>query len=243
MMRIVTLNTWKGDGAYSARLAAMGEGLHKLQPDVVLLQEVLDAPALGLHTGAHLARELGLHSVHLPLRDKKRVVEGLRVESRSGLSVLSRHPVRHSLSIPLPSSPQDGERAALVAEVAAPAGPVTVTNLHLTHLDDSVLRRRQLAAAQQVAKRPGTALMGGDFNAKVEELELAQGDWRDCRSELGHPARSTLAHDPQGPCVDHLLWMGRGRAPKSWRVELDGLTREGQPVFSDHCAVVVELAG
>lgn len=241
-MRIVTLNTWKGDGAYGARLHAMADGLRSLDPDIVLLQEVLDAPELGLHTGARLAQDLGLNGVHLPLRDKKRSVEGIRVDSRSGLSVLSRHPIRHSLSIPLPSRDSDGERAALVTEIAAPAGPLSVTNLHLTHLDDASLRRQQLQAAQKVAKRPGTALMGGDFNAPIEALALAGSDWRDCRQELGQPARSTLSEHPDGPCIDHLLWMGRGRAPKSWRVALDGLTREGQPMISDHCAVVVDLA-
>ena len=34
-LRIVTLNTWKGDGAYRARLEAMAVGLATLQPDLV----------------------------------------------------------------------------------------------------------------------------------------------------------------------------------------------------------------
>lgn len=241
-MRVVTLNTWKGDGAYAARLSAMARGLQDLAPDVVLLQEVLDAPALGLHTGHALGRHLGLNVVNLPLREKKRVVEGRSVDSRSGLAVLSRHPVRATLSIPLPSAPQDGERAALVVEINAPHGPTAVTNLHLTHLDDAGLRRRQLEAAQRVAKRPGTALIGGDFNCHVEDFALAGSGWRDCRSELGHAPRSTLAGQPDGPCLDHLLWSGHGRPPKSWRVDLDQVCDMGQPVYSDHCAVVVDLA-
>lgn len=241
-MRVVTLNTWKGDGAYAARLSAMARGLEDLAPDVVLLQEVLDAPALGLHTGHALGRHLGLNVVNLPLREKKRVVEGRSVDSRSGLAVLSRHPVRATLSIPLPSAPQDGERAALVVEINAPHGPTTVTNLHLTHLDDPGLRRRQLEAAQRVAKRPGTALIGGDFNAHVEAFMLSGSGWRDCRSELGHAPRSTLVGQPDGPCLDHLLWSGHGRPPKSWRVDLDQVCDMGQPVYSDHCAVVVDLA-
>lgn len=241
-MRVVTLNTWKGDGAYASRLAAMGDALARLDADVVLLQEVLDAPALGLHTGRALAGRLGLNLVNLPLRDKKRTVEGRAVDSRSGLAVLSRHPVRASLSIPLPSDDGDGERAALVVEIAAPQGPLAVTNLHLTHLDRPELRQRQLAAAQQVAKRPGTALIGGDFNAEVERFPLAGSGWSDCRAELGLPRRSTLVGQPDGPCLDHLLWSGLGRAPKSWRVDLDHVCPQGQPMISDHCAVVVDLA-
>ncbi|MBI2242032.1 MAG: endonuclease/exonuclease/phosphatase family protein [Magnetospirillum gryphiswaldense] len=241
-MRVVTLNTWKGDGAYADRLAAMARGLEDLSPDVVLLQEVLDAPSLSLHTGHALGRHLGLNVINLPLREKKRVVEGRRVDSRSGLAVLSRHPVRATLSIPLPSAPEDGERAALVVEINAPHGPTTVTNLHLTHLDDPALRRRQLEAAKQVAKRPGTALIGGDFNSHVEDFHLAGSGWRDCRSELGHAPRSTLVGQPDGPCLDHLLWSGHGRPPKSWRVDLDRVCDKGLPVISDHCAVVVELA-
>lgn len=241
-MRVVTLNTWKGDGAYGARLAAMAHGLQRLRPDVVLLQEVLDAPSLGLHTANALAGHLRLNAINLPLREKRRDVEGRRVDSRSGLAVLSRHPVRASLSIPLPSAPQDGERAALVVEVTTPHGPLTVTNLHLTHLDQPDLRQRQLAAAQAVAKRPGTALIGGDFNAEVDCLPLAGSGWRDCRTELGQPRRSTLVGQPDGPCLDHLLWSGHGREPKSWRVDLDHVCDQGRPVCSDHCAVVVDLA-
>jgi len=234
-MRVVTLNTWKGDGDYADRLAAMARGLEDLSPDVVLLQEVLDAPSLGLHTGHALGRHLGLNVINLPLREKKRVVEGHRVDSRSGLAV------RATLSIPLPSAPEDGERAALVVEINAPHGPTTVTNLHLTHLDDPALRRRQLEAAKQVAKRPGTALIGGDFNAHVEDFHLAGSGWRDCRSELGHAPRSTLVGQPDGPCLDHLLWSGHGRPPKSWRVDLDRVCDKGLPVISDHCAVVVDF--
>ena len=240
-MRVVTLNTWKGDGAYAARLAAMAEGLERLDPDVVLLQEVLDAPTLGLHTGHVLARHLRLNAVNLPLREKKRTVEGRQVDSRSGLAVLSRHPVRASLSIPLPSDAKDGERAALVVEIVSPHGPLTVTNLHLTHLDDADLRRRQLAAAQQVAKRPGTSLIGGDFNAEVDSFPLRGSGWSDCRTELGQPRRSTLVGQPDGPCLDHLLRAGHGRQPKSWRVDLDRVCEQGQPVFSDHCAIVVDF--
>lgn len=241
-MRLVSLNTWKGDGAYATRLAAMTEALAGLRPDVVLLQEVLDAPALGLHTGNTIAAHLGCHVANLALREKPRTIDGIRADSRSGLAVLSRFPIRSTLSIPLPDHADDGERAALVVEIDAPAGPLTVTNLHLTHLAQNDLRQRQLAAAQQVTKRPGTALIGGDFNAPIESFALNATGWRDCRSELGQPPQSTLTGRPDGPCIDHLLWAGRGRPPKTWRVDLDQLTEDGQPAISDHCAVVVDLA-
>lgn len=240
-MRVVTLNTWKGDGAYRARLAAMGDGLDQLDADVVLLQEVLDAPGLGLHTGAALARRLGLHAAHLPLRDKRRDVEGVRADSRSGLSVLSRHPIRSTLSLPLPSRPDDGDRAILIAELDTPQGAVTVTNLHLTHLDDASLRHRQLAMVQQVARRAGTSLIGGDFNAPAEDLPVNAGPWRDSRQSLGAPARSTLAGRADGPCIDHLLWQTQGRDPRSWQVTLDQIDATGTPMVSDHCAVLVDF--
>lgn len=240
-MRVVTLNTWKGDGAYRSRLAAMGDGLDELDADVVLLQEVLDAPGLGLHTGATLARRLGLHAAHLPLRDKRRVVEGVAVDSRSGLSVLSRHPIRSTLSLPLPTRAEDGDRAILIAELDTPKGAVTVTNLHLTHLDDGGLRRQQLGMVQQVARRAGTSLIGGDFNAPAEDLPIHAGPWRDCRQSLGAPPRSTLAGRQDGPCIDHLLWQTQGPDPKSWQVTLDQLAPSGAPLISDHCAVVVDF--
>src|SRR5271163_3180640 len=144
---VVTLNTWKGDGAYSARLRLMVEEVGRLDPDILLLQECFAAPELGHDTTAALAGAIGFHSVNWPGRKKIRLCEEAEAVSTSGLAVLSRYPIRKWWAVELPSDPSDGERAALFAEIEHSAGTVLAVSLHLTHLRDAqALRRRQFEA-------------------------------------------------------------------------------------------------
>jgi len=62
-MRIVTLNTCKGAGAYRQRLQCMVQGQAALAPDAVLLQEALVTEDGQADTADHLARALGMHLV------------------------------------------------------------------------------------------------------------------------------------------------------------------------------------
>ena len=184
-MRLVTLNTWKGDGAYAGRMDRMAEGLAELAPDVVALQEVLLAPALGCDTAAFLADALGLPAVTLPLRRKRRVVEGRAADSWSGLAVLSRRPILSHRTIPLPDDPRDGERAALAVELDLDGIRVTVVTLHLTHLaDGDALRRRQwdaiAAATAEIRDRPGRRRLqcpGRAVRARSTVAAIAASIW------------------------------------------------------------------
>ena len=158
-MRLVSLNTWKCDGEYSRRLAAMEAGLGALAADVILLQEDFWAPDFDLHTAGRLGDALGLSCHSVPLRKKDRVVEGAVVRSFSGLSVLSRFPVLWNRTIDLPTHPDDGERSSQAVCLESSAGPLLVINLHLTHLSEAgELRRKQLAATLEAPR-------GGTFSA------------------------------------------------------------------------------
>ncbi|HEX9461032.1 MAG TPA: endonuclease/exonuclease/phosphatase family protein [Alphaproteobacteria bacterium] len=241
-MRVVTLNTWKGDGDYAARLAAMAAGLAALRPDIVALQEVLKAPEAGHDTAAHIANALKLTASVLPLRWKVRTVDGRAVDSTSGLALLSRAPLRNPRSVRLASDPRDGERAALIADMAMDGQMLTVACLHLTHLSDAdELRRQQWR--EVAAALPGTVpvVVAGDFNAPIETFDLTDSRFADSRQTCGEPVQSTvLGHAPAS--FDHVLFSpGCGLVPTRWRTAL-GESQPGTTVTpSDHLAVVVDF--
>ena len=65
-MRILTLNTWKCDGAYRPRLQAMAQGLAALAPDVILLQEVFATEDDRADTAGYLAQALSMWATRAP---------------------------------------------------------------------------------------------------------------------------------------------------------------------------------
>lgn len=235
-LRLVTFNTWKGDGAYGRRLPAMAAYLEALQPDIVALQEVLIAPELGHDTAAYLASALGMKVAAVPLRRKRRDIEGRTVDSWSGLAVLSRRPVSRSKTILLPTDPRDGERAALAVEIDG----LAVICLHLTHLQDAGdLRNRQMAAVFEAARENAGMLIAGDFNEVAEALPLEGTGFSDCRVSLGLPPVPTLVGGGRSDCIDLVLHrQGAGPRPVGWfTAECD---RQEPP--SDHLAVAVDLS-
>lgn len=176
LLRVVTINTGKCDGQYRSRLNALLAGLAALDADVILAQEAFEAiedPALS--TPRHLADGLGMHLAFHPIRRKPRDVEGVSMDSVSGLATLSRWPLGEVATVALTDDPEDGDRAVLFAEVPTPGGVVRTANTHLTHLrhrDD--LRVQQ---AGEVLDHPwwqgeaAVRLLGGDMNAR-EDHEL-----------------------------------------------------------------------
>jgi endonuclease/exonuclease/phosphatase family metal-dependent hydrolase len=251
---VVTLNTWKASGQYPRRMMLMAEGLAALAPDIVLLQEAIVAPAMGVDTGAMLARRLGLYHLHHPARAKRRVVLGHRVFSTSGLSVLSRRPILRSRAVVMPKDPGDGERIAQFATIADDGGELTVVNLHLTHLHGAdALRQRQLdTVLRALARWPGgeAAILGGDFNCEPQSSPLcwlqsaagvvASGVWE----AAGGPQPTLTTADGRHPgrrCVDHLFILNRRPAMAAhWTFAarvLDGWDAESDAYASDHFGV------
>ncbi len=239
-MRLVTLNTWKGDGAYARRLVRMAEGLAALAPDLVALQEVLAAPDIGGDTAAFLARQLGMHATALPLRRKERTVEGKVTDSWSGVAILSRDPVHSPRAITLPPDPRDGERAALAVDLQWDGRRITLVALHLTHLDDgTALRRRQWARIVAETDECRTVLAAGDFNAPADSF-LEAGRFRDCRRHLGLAAPPTLIGGGPDACLDHILFSGDGAlAPTGCHEAMTAADLEA--AASDHCAVYADF--
>jgi endonuclease/exonuclease/phosphatase family metal-dependent hydrolase len=167
-LRVLTINTGKGDGPYAERLQWMADELRRLEPDVVACQEVFSSAAEGAETASFLAASLGMHVAHAPARQKLRAFAGREVTSSSGMALLSRYPFHRVEVVQLPGDARDGERIAQVGLLTVAGHRVAVANLHLTHLwDGDCLRQLQLQTVLEVlvsGEPAALRLVVGDFN-------------------------------------------------------------------------------
>lgn len=226
-LRIVTINTWKCDGAYRDRLRWLGEELKRLQPDVVAMQECFRDVDGEYDTAAYLARALHFRHAWTPARLKPRVVEGRELESWSGMAMLSRRHFRVE-TVALPSHERDGERVAQIAHVDWEGGAI-IANLHLTHLRDAAeLRRLQLETllsheAMQDADVP--RILCGDFNMPIGPEVLGERDGLSLRDTYDIATGAPLALvRPTEQRIDYILSLAADDA--------------SQPVFSSPAIVL-----
>ncbi len=248
-MRILTLNTWKCDGAYRARLAAMVDGLSKWQPDVVLLQEAFATEDGLADTAQHQAQALGLIATVAPARRKVRVFEGYHCPSTSGLALLTREPPPSHHVLQLPSDPADGERIAQLAQLVHQGQTFWMANLHLTHLSHaSALRAQQLATTLAALHRLAGAcpmVVGGDFNSGPGHAEfdgLRNAPWHLCNPFDGLAKTTHCTDDGRNLDLDHLLLSGWPRnAVRHAAVVMDPRDTAAGTAASDHAAVMLDL--
>jgi endonuclease/exonuclease/phosphatase family metal-dependent hydrolase len=248
-MRIVSLNTWKCDGVYARRLPQMIEGIGRLQPDIVLLQEVFATDDGRYDTAGSMAEALSLDCVRAPSRYKTRQVDGRPFPSSCGQAVLTRLPVLERHIVDLPMLLEDGERIAQLVKLSFHGQIFWVGNLHLTHLGGAFsLRRHQLTsflnAVQRFAKDE-PIVISGDFNASIDSPDLAP--LRDARFGLvncfhGLAKYTHCTADGQLTDIDHLLVGRRG----AWEVAAASTamhigTEDLSENASDHAALVVDL--
>lgn len=212
-LTVVTLNTWKCDGAYWRRVPLMARALAEADPDVVFLQEVLRAPgADDADTSAALAEATGLIAHDEKARKAKRDVAGRRVQSWSGLTILSRWPLRtHRLDLPVTQG-RDRDRLAQVACGDTPFGPLTLVNLHLTHPpEEGAMRAREMATIlDHLAERQASpVIMGGDFNDTPDSaaLRLVDDDsrWATANAVPAATGDVFCTFPDTGQCVDHVM--------------------------------------
>ncbi len=247
-LRLVTLNTWKNEGHYTSRVAAMAQQLAALDADVIALQECFACEAKGDDTAAVLAEATGLCLTRAPMRRKPRAHHGQTLLSSSGLALLTRQAPLVSRLVALPEDPRDGQRLAIVADVlAAPGGLLRVATTHLTHLRDDEANRVRALQAQTLlaAAREGLfspVVIMGDLNDPPDAPALASlfGD-----SELDRasaPAPVAAQDRLRLGAIDHVLVYG---AADVWQVERRWLcvtapcADGGAP--SDHPGVCLDL--
>lgn len=248
-MRILTLNTWKCDGDYRQRMAAMASGLASLSADVILLQEAFFCDVPPADTAGQLAQALSMEATRAPARHKSRAFEGHTAMSSSGLAVLSRQAVVARHVIPLPTDSSDGERIALLVCLAHQGKRIWFANVHLSHLQGaSTLRIGQLshciAALNQLAPHE-LQLLGGDFNCspdghEFEFLRSGASPW--CMPDTSQNKSTHRTASGQDLDLDHLLL-------SNWPVDalpqahvvLDPRHSEPGQEVSDHAAVMLDL--
>jgi endonuclease/exonuclease/phosphatase family metal-dependent hydrolase len=226
-LRLVTINTAKEDRPYRRRIDLLARGLQALSPDLVLLQETLNTPDPCYDTTLSLADALGLDAIQGPARRKPRRVCGEVIVAPAGLGLLTRLPVVAHETLTLPTDPSDGERIALFARVAIPAGELLVINTHLTFLRNGAgVRRRQIEAIfnHPWLELPWTAaVLGGDLNTNLPELPdlfawvPEQWSLQDVYAAAGGPEpRVTMPAywaSSYDRCLDYLISIARRGEP------------------------------
>jgi endonuclease/exonuclease/phosphatase family metal-dependent hydrolase len=249
-MRLVSINTWKGDGDYPRRLGAICTGLSALSPDVVALQEDLRTDDGGMHTAHTVAGALGMFLSWVPARPKNRLVGDDVVACTSGLALLSREPVLEQRILSLPDDPRDGQRLAQCIHLPKGLGGGWLVNLHLTHLPDRPdLRQAQLSVVlNELGNWAGGErwILCGDFNAGPADQEIAacllpHGTLKNAFSgahKVTHVDDVGQPHD-----LDQIFFRtatGRGTEVRDAWVALNHPGDDGV-MASDHCAVCADL--
>lgn len=164
---VVTLNLWHDRDDWPRREAMIVAQLRRLDPDVVLLQEVLQHDGLP-NQAQTLARQLGYRAYFVSVDPPGRA-------RRYGNAILTRETPLMQGQRPL--QPHDDYRIAAWVRVPVHGRRVNVYVAHLNFTDRSgATRTRQVADLLDfVAATRGDApvLVGGDFNTPGDAPELA----------------------------------------------------------------------
>jgi endonuclease/exonuclease/phosphatase family metal-dependent hydrolase len=168
-LRILTLNIWNRQGPWEERLPLIRAGIERLAPDLVGLQEVIEA---GGRTQADDIREgLGYHAAFGAAHD-------LGSGVLFGNAVLSRWPVAGSRVFTLPTGATQEHRSLLLAEIASPHGKIPFFVTHLNwKLHHGAVREQQVVAVaahlKEAAPLAGLPpILVGDFNAEPDSTEM-----------------------------------------------------------------------
>lgn len=217
-VKIITINTWKCDGDYYRRISLLAEQLKALKPDIIACQECfISEEAPHADTLKFLAGQLNMNYLFASGRSKRRYFEGKWVDSLSGLGILSVYPLTNVNTINLPAIAEDNDRKAQQVEVLLPdREKLLITNVHLTHLKNTELRKKQ---AEFVADKTKSlqnypySIVCGDFNAEPDSAEIkafvSDSHAIDCYTAGdGYEPRYSLMENLQQKrhvCVDHIF--------------------------------------
>lgn len=175
-LKIITINTWKGEDAYDVRIENLKQQLLALQPDIILMQECFEAPMLEKDTISHINQAFNYHLDFVQAREKIRNFEEFPVQCFSNMAILSRLPILNSFHYPLPLAEGDEMRFGQEIEFFLENGKTAIlTNIHLTHVNqDNNIRLEQIKKiAERIQQQKNILhIVGGDFNATVHSPEI-----------------------------------------------------------------------
>jgi len=178
MLRIATINTWKGEGDYERRLPLLVHGLREEKIDILCCQEAFATDDGRYNTAAVLAKELGMTCSFSAARRKKRLFQGKRLECTSGMAILTGTDtwMLYSGSFSLPETTKDRGRVAQFAVIRKNGNTILVINVHLSHLKNGLRLRqkqvREILSHASLVRSYGAIVICGDFNAAQEEDDL-----------------------------------------------------------------------
>jgi endonuclease/exonuclease/phosphatase family metal-dependent hydrolase len=163
---VVTLNLWHDRQDWPRRRSMIVDELRRLDPDVILLQEVLQHAALR-NQAQDLAEQLGYHWYFVSVDPPQR-------ERRYGNAILTRGtPLARGFRM---LAPRDDYRVAGWVRTDVGGRPVNVYVVHLNVGDNGAVREQQvrdLLAFVDATRGQAPVLIGGDFNTAAAAPELA----------------------------------------------------------------------
>jgi endonuclease/exonuclease/phosphatase family metal-dependent hydrolase len=227
-IRVMTYNIHHGEGADGRfDLGRVASVMKRADPDLVALQEVDVGTARSgrVNQVAELQRLTGFHAAFGKAMD----YDG----GAYGVAVLSRWPIVHGESRPLPDLPDREPRTAFTVRVRTGAGgsPLRFTSTHLDQGRDEENRLLQAAALNELLARDDEpTILAGDMNARGETgvIALLRSKWADVM-----PSAPNIVARPR--VRDFVLY----RPAESWRV-VDARIIDDM-VASDHRPVFAEL--
>jgi endonuclease/exonuclease/phosphatase family metal-dependent hydrolase len=167
VLRVLTLNIWNLSGPWRDRRSEVLAWLDLLSPDVVCLQEVVEAPD-GRNQARWLADQAGGWHVAYAGAD-------IGGGARFGNAVLSRSAIDGQAAVDLPCEPKEGEVQRVVLHARTAGLDVFTTHLNW-EFPDGAIRERQAQALAAFVDESRSAdrltVVTGDFNAEPDSTEI-----------------------------------------------------------------------
>ncbi len=197
-LRVLTLNCWNLSSPFEERMVLIREGIERLAPDVIGLQEII-VRRDGFHQGELLLDGLGyetLYGAAMRWTETESLLPHDALGDGFGNLIASRHPIVASLLQELPGAESGERRSALATRLATPWGIVPFVTTHLNwKLHHGWVRERQIVALAEMVEQWSAGadlppIVVGDFNAEPDanEIRFFSG-----LAALG--GRSTCFHD------------------------------------------------
>ena len=171
IIRIISLNMLHGRPDFEylpQRLALIATEIQRLDPDIVLLQEVPWTLKMG-NGAEYLAEQTGMNYAYYRANGNK-----WAIFFEEGEAILSRYPLTHlSFTELKPKADFFEHRVVLHATAITPAGELDLFVTHLTDGEETV-NQAQLDSLRAFVENTATtsAVIAGDFNAREDEVHM-----------------------------------------------------------------------